>query len=348
LNCAIKDIQFEQLIEKLGNFKSVIEPAVYDAALTECRRYYKRVFTAKSESTMKSNFHSLMTAISKELKSARPVTVSITDEVLSAAAGHVAKRHTDSLDKVHPNAGVAGKCDSVLRFGHPDYKDAASTALEFKFLNCAMPPAAIRWIMQTGALLPQTIQSHIGHDSTLSIAMWEHGFKVFFKEEVDEDELTEEERAVGVSNGGKCIRMYCWPTENKYHKPSFRSVDEGLKILGHVARLATAFDDDDEESESDVLLATPAKVPRTDNDCVDPGTERVLPAERRYATRSTTANFRKHGRKCCSDQVFFLRADDGSIIELERIDLNSRYTKEELAEILRNEYLATQDQAMGA
>ena len=98
--------------------------------------------------------------------------------------------------------------------------------------------------------------------------MWEHGFKVFFKE-VDEADLIEEERSVAASNVGKCIRMYCWPTENKYHKYSFRSVDKGLKMLGHVA---TSFDDEDDESDSDVPLA-------------DPCTERVLPAERRYATR---------------------------------------------------------------
>ena len=156
-------------------------------------------------------------------------------------------------------------------------------------------------------------------------------------------DLTDEEKSLVLSTGGKCIRMYCWPSENRYHKPSFRSVDEGLKILGHVARLATAFYDEDDESDSGVLLATPKKVPKTDEDRVDPGTERVLPAERRYGTRSTTAKYRQHERKCCSDQAFFLRADDGSILELQRIDLKSRYTEEELAEFLLNEDLATQD-----
>ena len=344
-NCAIRDIEFAELMQKLGTYNSLIPREAYEAVLASwCLPSYADLFASdiRAEATQRGRLHSLFTAMLHRINTAQPLSLRVNCEVLSAAAGHVAKHLEEDPRKIDHRAGIAGKCDAVVNWGEVKDEDSSTLcAVELKYVDRPLQEVEkdLRWFTHTDALLPQTVQSHIGLDSLLSIAMCEHGFKVYLKEEVkNEKELNAEEKAQAAEVNGKWIRIYSWPPNHKFFIPDqFDQVDEGLRVLAEVARLATA-------------KATPqprkrkVEEPESPENRKKTATRDELPTEESKPRKNPPRAVASRGAK-----TSLTKTSCGRTMVLRSIDLHAHYTEEEIGQFVLNEELSWEtNPAIGA
>lgn len=336
----IKSIEFGPLMDKLLNFQSVFPRELYqsEAVLRSFLTNYDDLFDSdaiNSEATIRGHFCSLMNRIRPMTDPTRhgqadaleefttlehSVSINRQDEVLSAAAGHVAKKQGEDV-KVDPLAGIAGKCDSVLYFGkggaEGQREGAPVCAVEFKYLGVPFEKYLDnkqddRWFAKSAALFPQTIQSLIGHDSPLALAVTEHGFKLFLKELIPKDDSDE-----------KWIRLFMWPPGQELFCPSLGEVDDGLRVLAEVARLATALKPKRSKKRPVEAVfaeeATPSNRPTI---------------ARNEHTEDRVKNKAARGEEPRGDKTFFAATENGEVMKLRSVDLNVHFSPEEIAKFL--------------
>lgn len=315
-NCAVLDISFEDLMAKLANYESVFPREAYAEILRGSRNIYRQLFQpVNSETDIFGNLMALFSNIAHAID--RSAIVSFSSQRLSAASGHLAKR-LDNTNTVDPNAGVAGKCDLLLSFGHSRYNHAPLCAIEMKLITDFFPE--MRWFPRCGAALAQEVQSHVGHGSLLSIALTQYGFKIFLIEPVPREDVTPSDAQAEVEVDGRFIRIYSWPELHQFHVPRFDRVDRGLKVLGEVVRLSTVKLPDLDENIDDNSPKTPISNKRSKREDMDPssGTKTKKSKNAESQTESTTS---------------IVKNNDGTHTVLRRINLRDYYTDEQIEEM---------------
>ena len=327
-NIAVRDITTRSLLAKLSGFRSVNNARRYRsrAVLTEdvVDKYMDCFEPAPTEQSLCIKFGSLVEAVVHEAKPPGRRQLAPRDaEMYSAVEGFLCKPRTpDQFNAIDVQAGYMGEADRVLYFGLPDENQGkVFAAIEFKNLQTVDITDGHRWFTVSGALLAQTLQSMFGHDAPVAVAFTEQGFKVYFKEEVNDETL-----------------IHCWPPGQNFHCPTTADPeDEGLIILADVIRIAT-------RERVPVQPTRSAKItaPSTPNSAISSvdGDSHVEDPQEEAATQSPGPPGpvrRQKRRRLQGDQLFRIRTTTGELLEVKRLCLADRFTEEELREIARLE-----------
>ena len=190
-------------------------------------------------------------------------------------------------------------------------------AIEFKYLQAKKFAAGRRWFTVTDALLPQILQSMIGHDAHVGLALTEQGYRVFLVEKEAENDK---------------YKLYTWPSNNHaFHNPFAN--EEGLKILTNIVRIATrhrqAVPRNRPVEQIVVLDDTPCDGRPVDS----PGDhEPPSPADNQTVTPVVKKSISKK-----KDKLFRIETVSGDVVELKSLSIEARFTEEELRKIAKLE-----------
>jgi hypothetical protein len=175
-----------------------------------------------------------------------------------------------------------------------------------------------RWFTVSRALLAQTLQSLVGHRAAVAVAFTEQGFRVF---------LMEKEK-------GGTHKIYTWPEGQNYHIPASDKPfheDEGLRILVDLVRIGTSIFD--LNSLKTYVKSSSSRVKEGPS---SPASSAEKEGNSRGEERRSTEPSNKRAN-LDGDEVFRVKATDGSIMKLKSLCLSSRFSEEELDEIDRLE-----------
>ena len=239
-------------------------------------------------------------------------------ESLSAAAGLIAKRSPQQPQEIDDRAGYSGRVDIRYKFGVEPRKEDTFLVVEAKYLKTPVEPH--RWYVVSNSLMPQILQSLIGHGAPVGLALTQEGLKVFLFEEVPDNEITDQERLILDGKTGKLMRILCFPeAEGEFFRPDFTRIDEALQIIGELARIISAFKE----------AVTPIQAPKS-----DPTTP--LTADRVGGRHQPTGGPAVRGvaRSKAMNQPYFLRDSEGGMKRVESICLQAFYTDKEIEDLL--------------
>lgn len=318
-NVAVRDITTADLMAKLGDFTSVNDRTRYAGQRFRNMIVGSYIDCFEPMSSESSLGMQLGQFIQSVVLAVRPLqtgqSVKLAGEKYAAASGFLCKQVSPGrFDLVDRKAGYLGRTDHVMYFG-TGQQQKVFAAIELKNLQTPDITDGHRWFTVSGALLAQTLQSMFGHDAPVALAFTEQGFKVYFKEEVDEETL-----------------LYCWPPGQHFHRPSLNIDDEGLLILADIIRIATR----DRVVVTDrVAQSRNATAPSTPNSPISGSS--VSEHESEHASSESpieiTRPAGKRPRILEGDKLFRVKATTGKVLEVTRLSVADRFTEKELREI---------------
>ena len=315
-NAAVRDITTSELLNKLGRFPSLKDRTAYTKRVfTKVHEQYTKLFhKVNSEATLVNRFEVFANTVAKALVFSH--SVGSLSECYTAASGFLAKRaFPDRNDVIDEDAGYMGKTDAVLFFGCPEEREEdVACAIEFKYLKTPGLVNGHRWITVSGALLAQILQSMVGHDAPVALAMTEQGYKIFFKE-------------LDPCGDGSTL-IYAWPPGPNFHIPDLREghIDDGLRVLVDIVRIVTRLKKSHTPAQG---LQTAPSTP--DTPAEGPAQE---PLE---AGPSSRRPVKLVNCKKTRDKNYKIKTVLGELIQVKGLCLASRFSEEELDAIARLE-----------
>ena len=307
-NVATREISTPALLELLGRFDSVNDRSRYAHVPALGRAAYLRCFVGdvRSEGTLCVRFNIFVTRVVELAQTSPEAEQYVKDdcERYAAASGFLCKRKYPGRDDViDEDAGYMGKTDCVFFFGSPkELQDEILCAIEFKHLKTPNIVVGHRWMTVSGALIAQILQSLVGHDAPVGLAITEQGFRVFVREEVED---------------GTTV-IHTWPAGENFYYPHFEGPvedDEGLQILIDIIRLATR----PKELPSAAQSSRPSSRGGT-----APSSPRTPPKSDEESSNEPAQ------KKPRGDKTLRIRSVDGAIRNVKSLCLESRFTPEEL------------------
>jgi len=321
-NFAISNISTPDLLAKLRAFQAVNPIPPYESPETLHRLedvflYCFKRDKIRSESDVRKTFGKLVRDV---IAAVNPAQTSESQcEFVSGAAGFLCVRVAPGAATVDPNAGYLGKTDKVFFFGDVARfgEEVPFCIIEFKFLGPKVNALTLRWFECSGALFPQVLQSTVGHDARVGIAFTEQGFKVLLKETVR-----------------NAIRLFMWPPGNSFYLPDPTNITDGLKVLTLVIRVVT-------RNRNKLAPRFPVKAATVKTAASTPSHSPVkLPGHGSGSKNSSSAKtVRKSIKKrpTSGDKKRTIMTSNSELIPVTTLCLKSRFTDEELEEILRLE-----------